>query len=272
MRLGLSRRDDAVSKTIVADDGCSLRVEVEGDEAAPVLMLSHPLGATLAMWDLQVEELSKIFRVIRYDTRGHGKSGAPSDPYSMDRLGRDVLNIVDALGVGVMHWCGLSMGGMVGQWLGANAPGRVRKLILSNTASYYPDKDFWRQRIATIERTGLAPLAASNMPRWFSEEFLAHSPDVVSRMREIFSSHSVKGYVGCCAAIAAMDFRKSNESITAPTMVIVGLRDIATPPEQGHEIATSIRGATVTEINSGHVANIEQPKQYTDAVSSFLLS
>ena len=129
---------------IEVDDGCKINVEVEGPAGAPALMLSNSLGTDLHMWDAQVPELSKHFRVIRYDRRGHGQSGVPAGPYSMERFGRDVIAVLDALDIEKTNWCGLSMGGMVGQWLGANAPDRMEKLVLSNTHSYYPDKTPWK--------------------------------------------------------------------------------------------------------------------------------
>ena len=141
---------------IKADDGCPIHVEVEGLENAPVLMLSNSLGTNLHMWDEQVAPFTRHFRLVRYDRRGHGKSGAPKGPYSMERLGRDVLAVLDGLNIEKINWCGLSMGGMVGQWLGANAAQRLDKLILSNTACHYPDKSMWDSRIKLVREKGLA--------------------------------------------------------------------------------------------------------------------
>ena len=124
-------------------DGCGLNVEVEGRADAPVLMLSNSLGTDLHMWDPQVKSFTERFRLVRYDRRGHGKSAVPPGPYSMERLGRDVIGILDRLGIATVDWCGLSMGGMVGQWLGANAPTRVRRLVLANTVCHFPMKDIW---------------------------------------------------------------------------------------------------------------------------------
>ena len=140
-------------------DGCTIHVEVEGREQSPVLMLSNSLGTNLHMWDEQVAPFAHHFRLVRYDRRGHGKSDAPKGPYSMERLGRDVLAILDGLGIATTNWCGLSMGGMVGQWLGANAAGRIDKLILSNTACYYPDKQIWADRIKFARNNGIAVVA-----------------------------------------------------------------------------------------------------------------
>ena len=148
----------------IQSNGCPVHVEVEGPEKAPVLMLSNSLGTTLHMWDAQVAPFTQHFRLVRYDRRGHGKSGVPAGPYSMEMLGRDVLAVLDALKIEKANWCGLSMGGMVGMWLGANAPQRVEKLVLSNTAAYFADKEIWNGRIKTIRDKGLAAIAPKPPP------------------------------------------------------------------------------------------------------------
>ncbi|MEI8275258.1 MAG: 3-oxoadipate enol-lactonase [Hyphomicrobiales bacterium] len=255
---------------ITADDGCPINVEVSGSDSAPALMLSNSLGTNLTMWDDQVGEWSKHFRVIRYDRRGHGGSGAPKGPYSMERFGRDVIAVLDALNVKKTNWCGLSMGGMVGQWLGANAPDRVEKLILSNTNSYYADKGPWSDRIKFVRENGLAKLVDPNMERWFTAGFRAKSPDVIARMKALFLTTSLEGYVACCEAIRDMDFRDSNTRITAPALVIVGAQDPATPPAQGELIAQQIKGAKLVSLEAAHISNMEQPKLYTDTVLNFL--
>jgi len=150
---------------IKVDDGCSIHVEVEGPERAPVLMLSNSLGTDLHMWDDQVAPFTQAFRLVRYDRRGHGKSDVPKGPYSMARLGRDVVGVLDGLGIAKINWCGLSMGGMVGMWLGAHAPERIDRLILSNTACHMPATDLWNQRIATARRDGMAPLVEGVVER-----------------------------------------------------------------------------------------------------------
>lgn len=256
--------------TITADDGCRINVEIAGSDSAPALMLSNSLGTNIHMWDDQVGEWSKHFRVIRYDRRGHGQSDAPKGPYSMERFGRDVLNVLDALDVEKTHWCGLSMGGMVGQWLGANAPSRIGKLVLSNTNFYYSDKTLWDDRIRFLETNPLEKLVDPNMERWFTADFRAKAPQAIARMKEIFLTTDKNGYAACCAAIRDMDFRASNPSITAPTLVIVGAKDPATPPAQGEAIAAQIPGAKVVSFEAAHIANMEQPAPYTKAVLDFL--
>ncbi|HZP71540.1 MAG TPA: 3-oxoadipate enol-lactonase [Pseudolabrys sp.] len=255
---------------IKADDGCPIHVEVEGREGAPVLMLSNSLGTNLNMWDDQAPEFAKHLRLVRYDRRGHGKSGAPKGPYSMERFGRDVLSILDALNIRTINWCGLSMGGMVGQWLGANAASRIDKLILSNTNFHYADKAPWNDRIRLVREKGLGPLVGPTMERWFTEDFRARAPKAIARMTEMFLATNPDGYIASCEAIRDMDFTTSNPRITAPTLVIVGKHDPATPPSAGEAIQKQIKGARLASIDAAHIANVEQPKQYIETVLNFL--
>jgi 3-oxoadipate enol-lactonase len=257
--------------TIKADDGCAIHIEIEGRENAPPLMLSNSLGTDLHMWDDQADEFSKHFRLIRYDRRGHGQSGVPQGPYSMDRLGRDVIAILDSLGIEKTNWCGLSMGGMVGQWLGAYAPARVDKLVLSNTNYHYSDKTPWNDRIRYVERHGLEPMVDANMQRWFTESFRNNAPDKIARMRDMFVATKLPGYIACCEAVRDMDFTASNPTIANPTLVIVGEKDAATPPAAGEAIAAQIKGAKVTSIDAAHISNVEQPQVFSKVVLDFLL-
>ena len=255
---------------IVVDDGCKINVEVEGPEAAPALMLSNSLGTNLHMWDQQAPEFAKHYRVIRYDRRGHGQSDVPEGPYSMERFGRDAIAVLDALGVEKTNWCGLSMGGMVGQWLGANAPERVEKLVLSNTNFHYADMAPWHERIKLVDTKGLGQIVDANMQRWFTEGFRNRAPETIGRMKEMFVATDPKGYIGCCQAIMAMDFRDSNPGIGVPTMVIVGAQDVATPPAAGEAIQKQIKDAKLVSVDAAHISNMEQPEAYTRAVLDFL--
>jgi len=251
-------------------EGCPIHVEVEGPDRAPVLMLSNSLGTTLQMWDAQVEPLAKHFRLVRYDRRGHGKSGVPKGPYTMERLGRDVLAVLDGLGIQKINWCGLSMGGMVGQWLGANAPQRIERLILSNTSCYFADKTAWNDRIKFVREKGLAALAGPNMERWFTKGFRERSPETIARMVEMFAATPLEGYVGCGEAVRDMDHRELLPKIKAPTLVIIGKHDPATTPEAGEYIRSHIPGATHVVLDAAHISNIEQSAAYTSAVLDFL--
>jgi 3-oxoadipate enol-lactonase len=251
-------------------DGCQLNVEVEGRENAPVLMLSNSLGTDLHMWDDQTPEFAKHFRLVRYDRRGHGKSGTSKGPYSFDRFGRDILAILDALKIKKMNWCGLSMGGMDGQWLGANAADRVEKLVLANTNFYYADKAPWADRIKFVQEKGLRDLVGPNMERWFTKGFRERAPQAIARMTDMFTATNPAGYVACVEAIRDMDFRASNPKVTTPTLVIVGKQDPATPPSAGETIAQQIKGAKLVALDAAHISNVEQPQAFTEAVLNFL--
>jgi 3-oxoadipate enol-lactonase len=253
-------------------DGCPIHVELEGPERAPVLMLSNSLGTTLHMWDGQVAPFTQHFRLVRYDRRGHGKSGLPQEPYTMERLGRDVLAVLDGLGIAKANWCGLSMGGMVGQWLGANAPTRVERLVLSNTSSYFPDKTAWNDRLELVRRKGIAAFAAPNMERWFTKAFRERAPETITRMTAMFAATPLEGYIACGEAVRDMDHRELLPKISAPTLVIAGRHDPATPPEAGEYIRSRVPGATLTVLDAAHISNVEQPDAFTDAVLTFLLA
>ena len=210
-------------------DGCKIHVEVEGPEGAPVLMLSNSLGTDLSMWDDQAAAFALHFRLVRYDRRGHGRSDVPAGPYTMERLGRDVLAILDGLGIARVNWCGLSMGGMVGQWLGANAPGRIDKLILSNTASYYADKQIWADRMRFARNNGIAAVAAATMERWFTKDFRERSPEAIARMTAMFVRDRHRGLSRLLRRDPRHGFSRRAAGDHRATLVIAGRADPATP-------------------------------------------
>ncbi|MFZ1922153.1 MAG: 3-oxoadipate enol-lactonase [Xanthobacteraceae bacterium] len=257
---------------IKVDDGCIIHVEVEGPQAAPVLMLSNSLGTNLHMWDEQVPAWTRHFRLLRYDRRGHGQSSVPKGAYTMERLGRDVVAVLDALHISKINWCGLSMGGMVGQWLGANAASRIDKLILSNTACYFPDPSVWNGRLKMVREKGLEGIVDVNMERWFTKGFRDRNPQAIAKMRDMFLATKVDGYCGCGEAIRDMDHRPLLAKITAPTLVIAGRHDPATPLEGNEFIKQHIPHARLAVLDAAHIANLEQPQVYAETVSGFLRS
>lgn len=257
---------------VKTDDGCIIYVEVEGPQNAPVLMISNSLGTNLHMWDDQVASWTRHFRLVRYDRRGHGQSSVPKGPYTMERLGRDVLAVIDALDVAKINWCGLSMGGMVGQWLGAHAPGRIDKLVLSNTSSFFPDKSIWEGRLKTVRDKGLAAIVDANMERWFTKDFRERNPQAIAKMREMFLATKADGYIGCGEAIRDMDHRPLLAKIGAPTLVIAGKHDPATTLEANEFICEHIPNADIAVLDTAHIANVEQPTLYAETVLDFLLS
>jgi 3-oxoadipate enol-lactonase len=251
-------------------DGVEFNVTLDGPENAPALMLSNSLGTNLHMWDWQVPELTKHFRVIRYDSRGHGKSAAPDGPYSIDELGRDALAIMDALELDQVHWMGLSKGGMIGQWLLTHAPERIGRAVLANTGSHMPPPDLWNQRIRTALDKGMEELTPGVIERWFTPEFRAREPDTVEKIVRMLHTTPAHGYAGSCSAIRDMDQRESIRAVTNPVLVVVGARDPATPPDMGKRIADTIRGARIVTLDAAHLSNIEQAEAFNRAVIDFL--
>jgi 3-oxoadipate enol-lactonase len=255
---------------IDAGDGCLLNVSVEGREGGPTLMLSNSLGCTLEMWQPQMAALASQFRVIRYDRRGHGKSGAPPGPYSMERFGKDALAILDHLKIEKTHWCGLSMGGMVGQWLGANAPERFDRIILSNTSCYYPDPTNWLNRIKAVKQGGIAAVADAIIAGWLTADFRARQPQTAATMKAMLIATPVEGYLACCEALSTLDQRALLPKIKSSTMVIAGRHDMATPVAAGEFIRDNIPRAKMTILDAAHISNVEQADGFTDAVIGFL--
>jgi 3-oxoadipate enol-lactonase len=255
---------------VIQSGGCPIHVQIDGDAQAPVLILSNSLGTNLGMWEPQVAALSKQFRLVRFDRRGHGKSGVTAPPYTMEILGRDVLAIMDGLGIKKASWCGLSMGGMEGQWLGANAPERFQRLVLSNTSSYYPDKAAWADRINAVKTGGVAAVAATVANRWFTPGFIAREPAQVARLQDMVRATSLDGYLGCCEAIRDMDHRALLPKIRAPTLIIAGKHDVATPVAEAEFIRDRIPGAKLVVLDAAHISNVEQAERYTAELLGFL--
>ena len=250
--------------------GETFNVKVEGPQNAPALMLSNSLGTDLHMWDAQAPQFSSRFRLVRYDSRGHGASVAGKGPYSIERLGRDALAILDALGLAKAHWVGLSKGGMVGQWLLANAGERFGRAIFANTAAHYEDPSSWNARSAAVRANGMAAIAPAVIERWLTPEFRKRDPAAVERLLATLRATPVEGYASCCAAIRDMDLRESDRRIKNPVLVIVGSRDAATPREHGQDIAARIAGAQLVELDAAHLSNIEQSEAFTQAALRFL--
>jgi 3-oxoadipate enol-lactonase len=255
---------------VIESQGCPIHVEIEGPVSAPVLILSNSLGTTLNMWDGQVDAFTQHFRLVRFDRRGHGKSGVPQGPYSMEMLGRDVLAIMDGLGIRKAYWCGLSMGGMEGMWLGANAPDRFERLVLANTSSYFPDKKGWNDRLDLVRAKGVPAFAAANMERWFTKGFRERAPQTVDVIKAMFAATPLEGYLACGSAVRDMDHRELLSQITVPTLVIVGRHDPATVPEAGHYVCEHIPGARLATLDAAHLSNVEQPSQFSAATLDFL--
>jgi 3-oxoadipate enol-lactonase len=250
-------------------DGCPIHVEFTARPSAIPLMLSNSLGTTLHMWDDQAKPFSERFPLLRYDRRGHGKSGVPKGPYTMERLGRDVLAILDALKIDKVNWCGLSMGGMVGMWLGANAPQRVNKLILSNTSAHYADKQPWADRIKAVREGGVKAISDRVINVWLTKDFQAREPEKTKFLIDMMESTPTEGYIASCEAVRDMDHREIIRDIKAPTLIIAGRHDPATNVEAAEFLRSRIPGATLKVLDAAHISNVEQPREYADTVLKF---
>ena len=256
---------------VINADGCPIHVEVEGPEGAPVLMLSNSLGTTHAMWQPQLDAFKQHFRLVRFDRRGHGGSGAPKGPYTMEGLARDALAVLDGLGLKKVNWCGLSMGGMEGMWLGANAPERFERMVLCNTSAQFPDRKIWDDRLRFARENGLAAMVGANMERWFTKGFREREPKTIAWITEMFLTTPLEGYIGCGEAVRDMDHRALLPNIKVPTLVIAGRHDPATTLQAGEYLRDHIPGVAFTVLEAAHISNVEQPVAFSNAVLEFLL-
>lgn len=244
---------------------------VDGAPDARALVLSNSLGTTLAMWDAQVTELARRFRVIRYDHRGHGESPVPPGPYDIADLGGDVLALLDRLGIERAHVCGASLGGQVAMWLGARAPNRVNRLVLCGTSAWFGPPDPWMERAAIVRSRGAGAVASTVVGRWFTPGFAERNPEQVARMREMIAATPAEGYASCCEAVGRTDLRPDLPAIRAATLVIAGAEDPAAPPEEASRIAAAIRGARVAVVaDAAHLANIQRADEVTGLILDHL--
>jgi 3-oxoadipate enol-lactonase len=241
-----------------------------GAAEGPVLALSNSLGADLSMWEPQMLELKKHFRVLRYDTRGHGRTTVTDGPCQIEQLAGDVLRLFDALGIGRAHFCGLSMGGKIGMWLGAHAPERIGKLVLCNTATRIGTAEGWNERIRSVHELGMKGVASAVTERWFTAGFRERSPEVVATARAMLEGTPPEGYAACCAAIRDSDQTADLAGIRAPTLVIAGRQDPATPAADGRALADAIAGAKYVELEAAHVSSIEAAPRFTEELTTFL--
>jgi 3-oxoadipate enol-lactonase len=256
--------------SFVDSNHARIHYELEGPAGKPALVLSNSLGTDFSMWDSQIQEFTKSFRVVRYDTRGHGKSSVPPGPYSAEQLANDVLTLADSLKLERFHFCGLSMGGMTGMWLAANAPQRLSKLVICSAAGKFGTPEMWNARIETVRKNGMKPVAAATMERWFTLAFRAKNPSVIAKIQKMVESVHPSGYTSNCAAVRDFDFREKLGQIRISTLVASGTHDPATTPADGRFLADHISGARYVELDGAHLANIEDADRFTREVSRFL--
>jgi 3-oxoadipate enol-lactonase len=247
-----------------------IHYELTGPEDAPVLVFSNSLGTELAMWDDQMAEFGKRFRVVRYDTRGHGQSSVPRGDYTIEMLGRDVLGLLDFLRIPRMNFCGLSIGGQTGMWLGANAGERLNKLVLCNTAAKIGTLEVWKPRLEAVRQGGVKAVAGAAIERWFTEGFRAKEASEVSKIRRMLDGANTDGYLGCGAAVRDFDYRNELGAIRAPTLVIAGTYDGSISMADARSVWEKIPGARLVELSAAHLSNVEAREKFNQEVAEFL--
>jgi 3-oxoadipate enol-lactonase / 4-carboxymuconolactone decarboxylase len=244
---------------------------LEGRAGQPALVLSHSIGADHGMWAPQAADLLPHFQVLRYDTRGHGASDAPKGEYSIELLGRDVLGLADALGIEQFAFCGLSLGGAIGQWLGIHCGNRLTGLILANTSPQFGPRGNWETRIKMVSEGGMNAVVDLAMQRFFSPETLAQGDVYANSVRSVLAGSDPAGYAGCCAALRDVDNRDLLRQIHVATLVIAGDRDVSTPWDgHGEILAREIPGARAVRLPAAHLSNLESPRSFTSALLEFL--
>ncbi|MGS0743988.1 3-oxoadipate enol-lactonase [Glaciimonas sp. GG7] len=244
----------------------------EGNPEHPAIVFSNSLGTDHGMWQAQADALANDFYVIRYDTRGHGQSSSPKGPYQLQQLGQDVIALLDFLEIEKAHFCGLSMGGVIGQWLGIHAPERLQKLVIANTAAKVGTTDGWTSRAQTVRAEGLGAIADSTASRWFSPAFIETKAAVIGTMIARLRSENTEGYASCCEALAAADLRDQIHLIAHPTLIIVGQYDPVTTEVEAVLMQQQIMHANITVLPASHISNIEAEQLFTRALSDFLMA
>ena len=253
-------------------NGVDLHYRIDGPLHAPAILFSNSLGTDLHMWDAVTARMKTNWLCVRYDTRGHGKSSIPKGPYSVDVLADDASKLIDYLNLNQVHFCGLSLGGLIGQRLALTLRHRLRSMILANTSAHIPSEETWNERITSVRENGIAALSDVMMSRWFSKSFLNCDPNSYSQMKAMFERCDKTGYVSACAAVRDTDFREQLSEIKLPTLIIAGADDVATPPSMAQALNAGIEESQlVTLAPAGHISSIEQPNAFVDALSSFLM-
>jgi 3-oxoadipate enol-lactonase len=256
----------------ISVNGININYRLEGPDSGKTVMLSHSLASSLHMWDSQVPALADArFRVLGYDSRGHGGSDVPPGPYTMDMLADDATALLDSLGIEKVHFCGLSMGGMIGQLLGARNPERISSLILSSTSAYMPPPHLWNERIEAVQKEGMVSVADATIDRWFTGKGRKQMPERVKAVKNSILATPPEGFCACCEAIRDMDLRKILPDITAPTLVIVGALDPGTPVSAAEYICGRIGSSQLKVIpDAAHFVNVEYPEVFNEELIGFL--
>ncbi|WP_329417380.1 3-oxoadipate enol-lactonase [Acinetobacter indicus] len=255
--------------TFISQDA-EINYQTFGDATKPALVFSNSLGTNFKMWQPQIDHFQQDFFVICYDTRGHGASSAPQGPYTLDQLGQDVVNLLDHLNIEKAAFCGISMGGLTGQWLAINKPERFSHVVVCNTAAKIGQEQAWNERAALVREQGLAPIASTAAGRWFTEPFIQSNAATVATLSNDLGAGSPEGYASCCEALAKADVREQLKDIQVPVFIVAGQQDPVTTVADGEFMQQRIANAELFEINASHISNIEQPEAFNQAVQAFI--
>ena len=255
---------------IEVEPGIRLAVERPAALDKPIVMLSNSIGASMGMWDEVCDRLSDRMSFVRYDTRGHGKSDVPAGPYTAERLGLDGVAILDALNIRQAVFCGLSLGGLTGMWLGANRAERLSGLVLANTAANFPPASMWQDRAAAVRANGMGSLVSATLDRWFTTAFRERAPKRIEELAEMIGATPLEGYAGCCEVLAVADLKPRLSDISCPVHVICGAHDPSTPPSRGEEIVAGIKGAKMATIDAAHISSVEAPDAFARELTEFI--
>jgi 3-oxoadipate enol-lactonase len=254
----------------VSSSGATIAYDIQGDAGAPALLFLNSIGSTRAMWDRQRRAFAGAYRVIQYDTRGHGQSSVPPGPYTLAQLAGDAIAILDAEHIAEAHVCGLSLGGITALKVALDAPERVRSLVMANTGARIGSVEFWDTRMALVRERGMAAVADVAIPNWFTAGFREREPDTVQPFRDAIESTPVEGYLGCSAAMRDEDLRDSLGAVRCPVLAIAGSVDRSTPPELLHLVHERLPGSRLVTLEAAHISNVEQEAAFNTALSAFL--
>lgn len=255
--------------TFTSNDA-QINYQTFGDASKPAIIFSNSLGTNFSMWQPQIEFFSQDHFVICYDTRGHGASSAPQGPYTLDQLGQDVVNLLDHLNIGKAAFCGISMGGLTGQWLAIHHANRFSHVVVCNTAAKIGQEQAWSDRAALVREQGLAPIASTAAGRWFTEAFVQSNPAMIAKLSNDLGAGSPEGYASCCEALAKADVREQLKDITVPVLIVAGQQDPVTTVADGEFMQQRITASQLFEINASHISNIEQPEAFNQALQEFV--
>ena len=255
--------------TFISNDA-TINYATFGDANKPAVIFSNSLGTNYGMWQQQFNHFKNDYLVICYDTRGHGASTAPQGPYSIEQLGQDVIHLLDHLNINKATFCGISMGGLTGQWLAIHQPERFNHVIVCNTAAKIGQEQAWLDRATLVREQGLSPIAATAASRWFTNPFIQSQATIVETLSNDLAASSAEGYANCCEALAKADLREQLKDITVPVLIVAGIQDPVTTVTDGQFMLDRIPNAQMFEINASHISNIECPNEFNQAVQRFI--